>query len=164
MFGNHYFTIEQERIQVSEQFRNLQSQAVRDKIWSALIGRRPKGLLNLADVQQQFPVDSRAYLGIRWVPIAQIRGSEGRCNDFDAKFRPLRIHVQDRWVDLAIARNHAVALPAVELVQIEDSYFVRDGHHRISVAKQFGQLEIEAEVTVWHSKYPLPTYFSPQCN
>jgi len=47
-------------------------------------------------------------------------------------------------------------LPPVELVQVGDVYFVRDGHHRISVARTVGQRDIEAEVTVWHVDGPLP--------
>jgi hypothetical protein len=47
-------------------------------------------------------------------------------------------------------------LPPVVLVQVGDVYFVRDGHHRISVARALGQLDIEAEVTVWHLSGPLP--------
>jgi hypothetical protein len=47
-------------------------------------------------------------------------------------------------------------LPPVELVQIGDFYFVRDGHHRISVARAMGQEHIEAEVTVWDVVGPLP--------
>jgi hypothetical protein len=47
-------------------------------------------------------------------------------------------------------------LPPVELVQVGDVYFVRDEHHRISVARTLGQLDIEAEVTVWHLSGPLP--------
>ena len=92
----------------------------------------------------------RNYAGIQSVPLAKIAGSEGRCDDFDADFRPLKSHNQDRWISVAIARSRDIALPAVELVQVKDAYFVRDGHHRISVAKLEGQLEIEAQVTVWH--------------
>jgi hypothetical protein len=47
-------------------------------------------------------------------------------------------------------------LPPVVLVQVGDVYFVRDGHHRISVARALGQLDIEAEVTVWQVSGPLP--------
>jgi hypothetical protein len=95
-------------------------------------------------------MQTRSHAGLQLVPIAKIRGSEGRCDDFDADFRPLKSHNRDRWVSVALARSHDVALPPAELVQVNDAYFVRDGHHRISVAKLAGQLEIEAEVTVWH--------------
>jgi hypothetical protein len=35
------------------------------------------------------------------------------------------------------------------LIQVGDDYFVRDGHHRISVARAFGREQIDAEVIVW---------------
>jgi len=137
------------RRQAAEQFRRLQGQAVRGKFWASVVGRR-RQLQNLYEVEKSIGVRARTHAGLQLVPISQIQGSEGRCNDFDADFRPLSGHTLDRWVGVAVARSHDVSLPAVELVQIDETYFVRDGHHRISVAKQFGQLEIEAEVTVWH--------------
>jgi hypothetical protein len=139
------------RRQASEQFYRLRNQAVRGKLWSAVL-RRQRSLLNLYEVQKGFKLQSRTHAGIQLVPIAKIKGSEGRTTDFDADFRPLNHYNKDRWVGVAVAHNNEVALPAVELVQINDTYFVRDGHHRISVAKQVGQIEIEADVTVWHGQ------------
>lgn len=134
---------------VGEEFHHLHSQALRRKRWAALTGHR-HNLLSLHETAQQTKVQTRSHAGLQLVPIAKIRGSEGRCDDFDADFRPLKSHNRDRWVSVAQARSRDVALPPVELVQVNDAYFVRDGHHRISVAKLAGQLEIEAEVTVWH--------------
>jgi hypothetical protein len=61
-----------------------------------------------------------------------------------------------RWLRVAAARDQGKVLPPVVLVQVGDVYFVRDGHHRISVARALGQLDIEAEATVWHVSGPLP--------
>jgi hypothetical protein len=137
------------RSQAGEQFRRLHSQAVRHRLWSTLTGKR-QCLLNLNDTQQQLPAGTRSHHGIKLVPLAQIRGSEGRSSDFDEEFRPLQGHNKDRWIEIAMARSEDRALPPVNLVQINNLYFVRDGHHRISVAKMMGQVEIEAEVTIWH--------------
>jgi hypothetical protein len=93
---------------------------------------------------------TRSHAGVRLVPIDQIRGSEGRCNDFDTAFRPLKSLSDERWISIFCAHEADVPLPLVELIQVNDLYFVRDGHHRISVARWLGQREIEAEVTVWH--------------
>jgi hypothetical protein len=135
--------------QATEQFRRLHQQAVWYSLWSALTGRH-YNLLSLYDVQKHpDQVQERSYIGLRPVPIAQILGSEGRSADFDADFRPLKTYNRDRWIRVATARNQDVMLPAVQLMQVDNHYFVRDGHHRISVAKMMGQLEIEAEVTVW---------------
>jgi hypothetical protein len=80
------------------------------------------------------------------VPLAQICGSEGRCGDFDRAFRPLKSHSRDRWLTVASARLRDIPLPRVMLVRIGDRYFVRDGHHRISVARALGEAYIDAEV------------------
>jgi len=132
-------------------FERLHQQGLHRRFWSGMTGRRHT-LLNLHDVEKHTHIDTRSHAGVRLVPIAQICGSEGRCGDFDADSRPFKRHTQGRWVGIALARQQDVALPLVELVQIGDIYFVRDGHHRISVARMLGQGEIEAEVTVWHCR------------
>jgi hypothetical protein len=88
--------------------------------------------------------------------IEQIRGSAARSADFDSLFYPSQGHSQKRWVSIAAARMMAFVLPPVELIQVGDSYFVRDGHYRISVARALGEEYIEAEVTVWQVSQPLP--------
>ncbi len=95
------------------------------------------------------PAGGGHYAGIQAVSIAQIHGSEGRCSDFDADFRPLAEHDRGRWLRIARARLQGAELPPVDLIRVRDGYFVRDGHHRISVAHAFGEEYIEAEVTEW---------------
>jgi hypothetical protein len=80
------------------------------------------------------------------VPVQKIIGTEGRSEDFDKNFRPLKRHIRERWISIAAARWSGVPLPAVELVQDGDQYYVRDGHHRISVARMMGQVEIDAKI------------------
>jgi hypothetical protein len=131
-----------------EEFRQLRNKAVRRKLFSLLFGRRHR-LINLGEVQKGVKVDTRAHGGIKLVPVEKIRGSINRCHDFDADFRPLQEYTKERWVNIALAYSRDEGLPPVELVDLDDTYFVIDGHHRISVAKMLGQREIEAEVTVW---------------
>lgn len=83
---------------------------------------------------------------VKMVPLDRIVGSEGRSEDFDDKFNPLKTHNIERWIAIVAARRSGVVLPPVELVRDGDDYYVRDGHHRISVAKILGQLEIEAVI------------------
>lgn len=130
------------------EFERLYHQGLRCQLWSHLTGRG-RSLLNLGEVQKQITVHTRYPAGVRLVPIDRILGSENRCGDFDADFRPLKDHSRERWASIALARQLDITLPVVEVVQINDRYFVRDGHHRISVARAQGQREIEAEVTVW---------------
>ncbi len=106
-------------------------------------------LLRLAEVASDGTVRARHYVGIREVPLDQIRGSEGRVEGFDAEMWPTDGQSKGRWVSIAAARQRGVQLPAVELIQVGDVYFVRDGHHRISVARALGQAYIDAEITVW---------------
>jgi hypothetical protein len=125
------------------------------RLWRR-ITRRSRPLLDLTTVEASANIQTRHYLGMRTVPIEQIWGSEGRSADFDSLFYPRRGHSQGRWVSIAAARMMGAVLPPVELIQVGDGYFVRDGHHRISVARALGEEHIEAEVTVWQVSQPLP--------
>jgi hypothetical protein len=124
-------------------------------LWSALTGRS-RCLLDLGEIKATCAVHGHRDAGIHTVPISQIRGSEGRCTDFDHDFNPLQEHNQRRWLHVAGVWEWGKALPPVELVQIGEFYFVRDGHHRISVARALGQRTIEARVVVWQVGGPLP--------
>ena len=124
------------------------------QIWAKLRGQQNQ-LLDLTTVTASCTIGDRRAAGTRIVPIQQIRGSEGRCEDFDAAFRPLKAHTEDRWLSVAKANLRGRGLPPIELIQLGDAYFVRDGHHRISVAAALGQQEIDAVVTVWHVTTPV---------
>jgi hypothetical protein len=82
--------------------------------------------------------------------------SVSRTSAIDRDFNPLQDHHRGRWPRVAAARDQDKVLPPVVLVQVGKVYFVRDGHHRISVARALGQLDIEAEVTIWQVSGPLP--------
>jgi hypothetical protein len=115
-------------------------------LWGRLVGR-PAYLRDLTAIPD--PVVGQHELAAQTVPLAQIRGSEGRTRDFDSAFRPLEEHSRERWISVARARLEDTPLPAVELIRAGDTYYVRDGHHRISVARALGQRDIDARVTVW---------------
>ncbi len=110
-----------------------------------LLGRKMR--LNGLDA----PLDGNGRdLGIQTVPIRKITGSEGRAADFDRFFRPLQDYTRERWLNIWQAVMNGLPLPPVELVCVGDTYYVRDGHHRISVAAALGQLDIEAHVIQWN--------------
>jgi len=115
------------------------------RLWLKLTGRQ-RHLLDLAQVAGM--VKARRYAGLRSVALRQIQGSEGRAHEFTRDFRPLRRHTRQRWLKVDAAYAQGYGLPPVELFQVGDIYFVRDGHHRISVAKARGLTEIESLVTV----------------
>jgi hypothetical protein len=112
----------------------------------ARLRRRPDGLLAYREVRRGLAVAAESYRGVRAVPIDRIVGSTDRSRDFDRAFRPRRGHCAGRWVSVARAHGEGKALPPVQLYRIGDAYFVRDGHHRISVARVRGQAAIDAEV------------------
>lgn len=117
----------------------------------SVLTRKMNALLDLEAVGFWCGPPDRHYAGIQTVPIRQIHGSEGRNSDFDRNFNPLHKRTMQRWMRVYDAWQDGVALPPVELVQVGDEYYVRDGHHRISVAQALGNQYIDAEVTVLES-------------
>lgn len=87
------------------------------------------------------------HLGLQVVPIAQIAGTVDRGRDFDRRFRPTSTRVRGRWEHIAEAMRRGDPLPPVDLYKIGQIYFVRDGHHRVSVACALGHADIDAYVT-----------------
>ena len=127
----------------------------RGQLWSRLV-RTSRGLIDLGEVESKCDISERRDVGRCAVPITQIKGSAGRVADFDRDFNPLKGHTRNRWLGIVKAREQGVPLPPVSLVRVGDTYFVADGHHRISVAAACGQQDIEARVVVWEVKGPLP--------
>ncbi len=82
------------------------------------------------------------------VPVAQIVGSVGRCEELDARFQPLKLTRlrQQRLENIRRLMDEGASLPPVELYKIKDEYFVIDGNHRVAVAKENGQTYIDAHV------------------
>ena len=127
--------------------------------WSRLLGRKGQ-LLDLFDQKLDGKMVSRHYCGIMEIPLNQIKGSENRAADFDANFYPLKSEDRDRWVGIAELILLHGNLDAVNLIQIEDVFFVRDGHHRVSVARALGVEFIDAEVTQWQTDGKLENFSS----
>jgi hypothetical protein len=128
-------------------YQSLQTKASLGSI-SALLTGRSRSLLDLDIAVSVKKMRSQHHAGTRTVPISLIKGSEGRSRDFDCDFNPLHSRTRDRWISVALARSQGDSLSLVELIQLGDDYFVRDGHHRISVARAFGEEYIDAKVIV----------------
>ncbi len=112
-------------------------------------------LLPLEDVLAIMKPGSETYVGMKAVAVDLIVGSEGRYRDFNRHFLPRREHLRSRWVRVDMAHYQDVPLPAVRLYEIGGLYFVRDGNHRVSVARMRGQASIDAEVTSLDAIVPL---------
>jgi hypothetical protein len=118
------------------------------KLWSVLT-RRSSRMRELADVTAGSVVQGRHSLGVLPIPLHKIRGSENRHADFDNHFHPTQERTRSRWMGIATAAALGTTLPPIEVIQVGDEYFVRDGHHRVSVARMMGQYDIDAQVVVW---------------
>jgi hypothetical protein len=123
------------------------------RFWARVAGH-PYGLQALDQAVAGRLVRRQRPAGECQVSLANIVGSEGRSADFDLAFRPLQPHHRDRWLNIFAARATGVTLPPVDLIQVGRRYYIRDGHHRISVAQALGQVEVDATVTCWELCLP----------
>ena len=112
-------------------------------------------LLSFDEVKGALGVVSQNYLGLREVPVAKIIGSVGRHRDFDRTFLPSKPDLSTRWRRIDEIMHRAEELPPVSLYKIGDAYFVQDGNHRVSVARQQGVEMIDAEVVELRSRVPV---------
>jgi hypothetical protein len=104
-------------------------------------------LLPYDEVRRVVPLKGQLDVGIKVVPLDHIVGSVNRYNDFDRAFLPKETNTRGRWMSIDKARMQEVNLPAIEVIKIGEVYFVKDGNHRVSVAREMGQLYIDAYVS-----------------
>ena len=130
------------RLYADKAFDKALSRGRLARFWARLFGRPAE----LAPQTSQTVSSQRRPSRTVFVPIRQILGSQGRSADFDAQFNPRREHNRERWISVAMAVLSHTPLPPVDLVQVGGSYYVQDGHHRISVARAFQQDTIEARI------------------
>ena len=127
--------------------------------WRKFIARltgRSNELLPFDEVRQAMPYRGQRDIGLQTVPLDKIVGSVGRYRDFDRAFLPTQRQTTERWVNIRKAHYRDVALPPVDLYKIGDVYFVKDGNHRVSVARDRNQTDIDAYVTEIDIPFPLP--------
>jgi hypothetical protein len=96
-------------------------------------------------------------LGLQVVSLDAIVGSVDRTTDFDRRLRPTSARLRSRWERIAAAQRRGESLPPVSLYKVGDLYFVRDGHHRVSVAKSLGRRDIDAYVVEVTTRIKLGT-------
>jgi len=86
-------------------------------------------------------------LGLHAIPLDSIVGTVDRTTGFDREFRPTTSRVRTRWERIAAAMRRGDPLPPISVYRIGDVHFVKDGHHRVSVARALGLRDIDAFVT-----------------
>jgi nucleotide-binding universal stress UspA family protein len=138
----------------AEEFYRARSRASFQELLARLT-RHPVDLFSYEEVRQKLRVSGVASQSIRDVPLDAILGSVGRYTDFTRSFLPRRTSDRERWVRIMVATNDASGLPPVDLYLIDEVYFVSDGHHRVSVAREVGASTIQAYVTEIRSEVPL---------
>ena len=122
--------------------------------------QRPAALLSFDHVHERLHLRNVHYLDLQDVPIDQIVGSVGRYGDFTRAFFPRGDHLRGRWENIQRLVDTGRSLPPVELYKVGQVYFVRDGNHRVSVARHRGFSSIEA--LVWEYDAPIP--LEPDCD
>jgi len=142
--------------QALDDFRRARSKAAMQRFWAGIRGRS-LDLLPYDEISTKLRAVSRTDRGIKQVPLKDIIGSVNRIQDFDRNFLPLRDDDIYRWADVKTAMTSPMAkgVPPVSLYQIGDVYFVLDGNHRVSIAKEMGMETIEAYVTEIKTKVPI---------
>ncbi len=130
--------------------------------WLSTIRRRENQLVPLHEITRRLRPENESYRGMQVVPVERIVGSMDRWRDFDRTFLPINKRSRGRWSRIDIAHYQDINLPAVQLYKVGDIYFVKDGNHRVSVARERGVEFIDAEVIEAHVRVPLSPEMSTQ--
>jgi hypothetical protein len=129
---------------------------------AAFFSGRPLRLLSYEEVREKLHLGGPIYRGVQEVPLEKIVGSLNRYHQFDRAFLPLDDSLAERWQRVAHAFYKEISLPPVVLYKVGDVYFVVDGHHRVSVARQQGQKFIEAEVRECQTRVNITPDLKPE--
>lgn len=143
------------RQEADDAFSQARRRVFFQRIWGFLTGHQQgEGLLSFSDVRHKLKIRGQRYLGVQMIAIDKIAGSTGRYSEFNRAFLPTQEFIRERWKGVYQAA-HETGFPPIDVYQIGDVYFVRDGHHRVSVLKELGATEVEATVTRLDSPIPL---------
>lgn len=126
--------------------------------WRALLKRLRRcnnALLSFEEIRRGLRAQVQHYGGLHQVSIHQIVGSVSRYHDFDRAFLPRRTTTRDRWEGIDRAYYEDTALPPIELYRLGETYFVKDGNHRVSVARERGQEFIDAYIIELEAPVPI---------
>ena len=130
---------------VHADFSRARFKAFLNRAFAALSGQ-PTTLLSYDEIKQSLHIGGPIYRGVHTVRLDQIVGSLNRYHEFDRAFLPAEDQLAARWKNIDSAFYKDISLPPVVLYKVGQVYFVVDGHHRVSVARQQGQEFIEAEI------------------
>lgn len=140
-----------------DDFRDARRRAAVEAVISGL-QRKSKVLMPFEQVRKQIAEEGFESRGLQRIALDTIAGSVGRYQDFTRKFFPRRDSDEARWVGVRKKFGSIESMPPIEVYQIGEVYFVLDGNHRVSVARQNGETHIRANVIEIETKVP----FSPE--
>ncbi len=143
------------RYKAGEAFSQARRRAFFQRILGFFTGHQPGNLLSFEHVRDKLKIRGQHYIGIQTIPIDKIVGSAGRYTEFNRAFLPTQDFIRERWMRVYEAAHGQTGFPPIDVYKIGDVYFVRDGHHRVSVLKELGATTIEATVTELETPIPL---------
>lgn len=141
-------------------FRRARFRAKVEQVLARLSGRSAE-LLEYQEVRRKLRATSQISRGLQYIPLDEIVGSVGRATDYTRSFLPRQDDDERRWAKVKVAMTGLVGLPPIEVYQIDEAYFVLDGNHRVSVARQMGAKYIQAYVTEIQTDVPLAPDVQP---
>jgi len=150
----------QEYLTALNDFRRARNRAKIEMLLSQLSGVSNE-LLSYDEVRKSLRLGGGTLRGLQDIPLDAIVGSVGRYNDFTRAFLPRQDSNEERWVRVQAAASDLRGLPPIDVYQIGEVYFVKDGNHRVSVARQMGSSHIQAYVTYVNSRVPLSPDIQP---
>mgnify|MGYP005815159121 CR=1 FL=1 len=146
---------------VRSDFSRARFKAFLNRVRSVVSGR-PTKLLSYDEVKSALHVGGPIYRGVRTVRVEDIVGSLNRYQAFDRAFLPVEDATRSRWQSVDRAFYEEISLPPVVLYKVGQVYFVVDGHHRVSVAREQGQEFIEAEVRECATRVNITAELKPE--
>ncbi len=145
------------RAKADEAFSQARRRVFFRRVLEFFTGHPSEGLLSFEQVRDKLKIRGQHYAGTQIIPLDKIVGSVGRYHEFDRAFLPTQEHIRERWKRVYEVAHSLEGFPAIDVYQIGDVYFVRDGHHRVSVIKELGATTIEATVTQLETPISLST-------
>lgn len=135
-------------------FKRARRKAALQEILSRITGHSD-ALIPFEEARKRLNASGEEALGLQDIPLNAIIGSVGRYADFNRNFLPRRDVQSGRWARVKTALRDLDAMPPIQVYQIGDAYFVLDGNHRVSIARERNATHIHAYVTEIHTKVPL---------
>lgn len=142
-----------------QDFQSARKRAAIQEVLARVQGKSNQ-LLSYEDVAEKLKLRARTERGVQHVPVNAIVGSVGRNNDFTRSFLPRRADDRERWANVKTAFLEG-NLPPIEVYKVGEAYFVVDGNHRVSIARQEGMRTIEARVIEIRTDIPLTPDVQP---